>query len=750
MKFIFLFLFVTLLSSISAAQQFTNWQNHSDMKKANDVVISANEIVSATGGGGFIYSLDTKSFNVLHKSDGLKGISLTSVTNDNEGKIWFGSADGVIDIFNPADKSVNVILDIFNSNNTNKSINDLKITGDTLIVSSEFGVSLIDINSGIFFDTFLKFGSFPSNSNVNSTFKSGLFFVCTDAGIAIQKENATNLSAPESWDVYTSANGLPSNKTLKAAKYKDNLIVSTNKGFAQFSGSNWSEFIPGLNGKNIADFAVSGDSVFVISGNKLFLYFNNNLNEVFSSSDTSATFVKLSFNKTSGFSIATNNGVIHLTNGYSSTLLVPNSPAANQFQSLTVDNTNQLWSATGEDGAGVGYFVLDNGSWYNYNKENQPALPTDAVYSTFSSADGKVYLGTWGRGFLEYDNNNFTLYNKDNTGMQGVPEGTSYIVITGFGNDSRNNLWVLNYWAADKRTLSMKTPEGDWHHFIIPAAQNRVLRNHFNLAVDPYDTKWFSSSDVGRAGLYYFNENKTYEDPSDDRSEYISSANGLNTNDIRAIVVDKRGDVWVGTSLGANIISNTSTIPGSSNPPLVLSNVFTLRQQSINAMVVDPLNQKWVGTNEGLLLVNSDGSRLIATFTTKNSALLSDQIRSLAIDENAGILYVGTDNGLISFETPYIEPLESFDELFVFPNPFIIKDNSKLLTIDGLIKDTNIKVLDVSGYLITEFSSPGGRTAYWDGTDLQGKLVNSGVYIIMAFDIEGNNVTTGKVAVLRE
>ncbi len=747
MKVCFLFLFVALFNTISIAQQFTNWQNHTDMKVINDVVLTSTEIISATGGGGFIYSLETNTFSVLHKSDGLNGITLTSVTKDKEDKIWFGSADGVIDIYNPKENNFGVILDIFNSNITNKSINSLSVTGDTLIVSSEFGVSLIDVNSSIFLDTFLKFGSFPSNTNVNSTLKSVLFYVCTNEGIAIQKQNATNLSAPESWNVYSSVDGLPSSKTLKAALYNGSLIVSTDKGFARFSDSTWSVFIPELNGKNISDFVVSNDSIIIISENKLLIYFNENLNEVYSYSET---FEKLSFNNNSGYCIATKNGVVYLDPAFNATVLIPNSPAANQFQDLTVDTENRLWSATGKDGAGVGYFVFDGEVWSNYNKSNQPALPTNAVYSTYTSGDGKIYLGTWGRGFLEIENENFTLYNKANTGMQGVPEGTDYIVITGFGNDSRNNLWVLNYWAADRRTLSMKTPEGNWHHFVIPAAQNRVLRDHLNLAVDPYDTKWFSSSDGGRAGLYYFNENKTYDDPSDDRSEYISSANGLNTNDVRAIVVDKRGDVWIGTSLGVNVITNTSTIPGSANPPLILSNVFTLRQQSINDMVVDPLNQKWIGTNEGLLLVNSDGSRLIATFTTRNSALLSDQIRTLAIDENAGILYVGTDNGLTSFETPYIKPLESFDELFVYPNPFKLKSGTNLLTIDGLIRDTNIKILTIDGMLVTEFSSPGGRTAYWDGKDENGELVSTGVYIIVAFDTEGNEVITGKVAVLRE
>ena len=747
MKLHIFILFVPFVFSATQAQQFSNWQNHTNMNVVKDLLITETEILAATGGGAFIFSFDDNSFNSLHKSDGLRGIALTSLITDLQGQLWIGSTDGVIDIYDKSKNSFSVILDIFNSNQTNKAINDLVISGDTLIASTDFGVSLIDIQSYIFFDTFLKFGTFPSNTRVNSTLKTEIFYVCTDQGIAIQKEGATNLSAPESWNVYSTGDGLPSEKIYRASKFLNNLIVSTDNGFSKFENGTWSPFIPELANQNISDFIVSGDTIFILSESKFFLYFNNQLNEVYSSSNLLS---KLSYNKNKGFAIATDGGVIHLTNDYNSSIIIPNSPKANQFPSMSVDNQSRLWSSSGTDKTGIGYYVFDGLNWNNYDQSNQPALPTNAIWSTYASPNGKVYLGTWGKGFVEIEDGSFTIFNRENSGMQGIPSNTDFIVVTGFGNDSRNNLWVLNLYAADRRTLSMKTPENNWYHFTIGAAPNIAIEGHENLVIDQYDTKWFSSFDTDQAGLYYFNENKTYEDATDDRSEYISTADGLNTNDIRAIVVDRRGDIWIGTSLGVNVLTNTSAIPSSTNPPLGLSNVFTLRQQSINAMVVDPLNQKWIGTNEGLLLVNSDGSRLITTLTTKNSPILSDQIRSLTIDENAGVLYVGTDNGLTSFETPYIKPLEEFDELFVYPNPFVLKDKTKILTIDGLIRDTNIKVLNINGSLVTEFSSPGGRTAFWDGTDSQGELVNTGIYIIVAFDTEGNNITTSKVAVLRE
>lgn len=748
MKILFFLLIVYFCTTTALPQQFINWKNYTALKNVQDVAISGNQIWSAATGGAFQFTPESNTFITLHKSEGLKGNSLTSVIEDNSGRIWFGSAEGIIDIYNEDTGSLEVILDIFNSNQINKRINDFSITGDTIIVASDFGVSLINSGSLLFFDTFFKFGTFASNTKVNCAVKNSLFYVCTDQGVAIQKPGATNLSAPESWNVYSSSNGLPSNKTFKPGLFQGNLIVSTDKGFSKFENNIWNNFITELANININDFQISGDSIIILAQKNIYLYYNQTLTVLYNSA---VSISKIEFGKNLGYVCASTNGTLFLNTLMIGDFVSPNAPPANQFPSMSVDDNSKLWSASGKDVTGIGYYTYENENWNYFNASNTPELPTNAVYYAFTSGT-TAYLGGWGYGFLEVNGDNKKLFNRANTGMQGIPSNPDFVVVTGFGKDSRNNLWALNYWAVDRNTLSMRTPDSVWYHFTIPAAQGRTLLGIENLAIDPYDTKWYSCTDGSnsRFGVFYFNENKTYEDPADDRSDFLTTSDGLNQNDIRDVVVDRRGDVWVGTSLGVNIITNTSAIPTSGSSALRISNVFVLRQQSINAIAVDPLNQKWIGTNEGLLLVNSDGSRLITSFTAQNSALLSNIIRSIAIDENKGIVYVGTDEGLTSFETPYIKPLESFNELFVYPNPYKIKSGNNLLTIDGLIRDTEIKILTIDGILVSQFFSPGGRTAYWDGKNKNGELVNTGVYIIVAFNADGNEVVTGKVAVLRE
>ncbi|MEJ2195612.1 MAG: two-component regulator propeller domain-containing protein [Ignavibacteriaceae bacterium] len=716
------------------------------MKSVTDVDFSSGIIWAASDGGAFGYSFTDNEFQTFTNAEGLRGISLTSLMLDNSGRKWFGSQNGVIDVYNDEDESFSVILDVANSNQVNKSINHLDITSDTIIVSTDFGVSLIDGNTLLFLDTFRKFGNFTADSKVNHAQKYDLFYVCTDEGVAVQKAGSTNLSAPESWNTYSNENGLPADKAIKIVNYRDTIVVATNSGFASFYSTQWLPFLQQFNNSIISDVITSGDSLFILSENIIYLYYNGILLEIYSSS---IPVNRISLNKNLGLACASSNGILYLTPKTSASYIFPNGPAANQFPSLSVDNTGKLWSASGQEVTGVGFYTYDKVTWNNYNVDNTPQMPHNGVYYAYTSPDNIGYLGTWGFGFIRTDTETFDVFNRANSGMQGIPANTDYVVVTGFGNDSRNNLWILNLWASDRRTLSMLTPDSLWYHFLIPAAQNLTLNNQENLAVDAFDTKWFSSDDASRRGVFYFNEMKTYDNASDDRSGFLTTLNGLTNNEILSIKVDKRGDVWIGTGLGVTVISNTNSITSPSSSSLRITSVFALRQQAVNAIAIDPLNQKWVGTNQGLLLVNSDGSRLLAAYDTKNSPLLSDRIISVAVDENGGIVYAGTENSLTSFETPFIKPKEEFDELFIYPNPYFVDNSSNLLTIDGLIRDSDIKILTLSGKLISEFSSPGGRTAFWDGRDDEGNLVNSGVYIVVAFDSEGNSTVTGKVAVLR-
>ncbi|MBZ0198921.1 MAG: hypothetical protein K8H86_03570 [Ignavibacteriaceae bacterium] len=745
MRFRIALLFTLLLSTLIPAQEAGNWKVYSDMKNTYDAVEGASGIWAASSGGAFFYSPAANNYKTLNKSDGLSGSLLTASVIDKNGNIWFGSQNGMIDVYNPVTNKVNTIFDIFNSDRTQKQINELKVKGDTIIVSTDFGISLIDAHSFLFFDTFFKLGSFQSFSRVKSSVMFNLFYAATDNGLAVQKPGTTNLSAPESWNVFSTADGLPSKNVLKIIEYKNEVIVATDKGFAKFNNSILSPFLPELTGKSISDILPVGDSLFILNGDTIKVFVNNLLSV--------KTFLNTSVKKllygSGGLMGVTSKGILMIETG---ALLFPNGPAANQFPSIAVDPAGNFWSASGKDGRGVGFYKYDGNKWTTYNSGNSSFTLND-FYKIYAAPDNTVYAGTWGAGFVSIKDDSIKVYNYLNTDMEGLYGSPQFLVITGFGMDSKNNTWILNYASNNHKNLSMITPDSSWYHFVHPTTPAPLVTDQYlNLVLDQYDTKWFNGITTGRTGLYYFNENKTYDNTEDDKYGFINEGSGLLSNSISSVVVDKRGDVWVGSNSGVNIITNTGTILSSStqNPPIRISSVFSLRQQAITCIAVDPLNRKWIGTNQGLLLVSVDGTQINETYTSSNSPLPADKIVSLAVDETSGKIFVGTDEGLAVFETNAQKPVTAFTELFIFPNPYKLNNNSGELTIDGLVKESDIKVLTINGKLIKEFSSPGGRVAYWDGRDELGKLVSSGIYLIVAFDKEGNNITTSKVAVLRQ
>ncbi len=721
-----------IFSPFIFAQKIGSWNIYTDMKNVIQSAVVSEGLWAVTQGGAFYFNFSDNSYLQLTKSSGLSSHILTSVAIDDEGKTWFGTQEGIINVYNPSTNTIKKILDIYNSDKSQKKINSLTISGDTVFVSTDFGLSLINSGSYEFIETTVKFGDFPTESTVNSIYKNSRIYACTSKGVAISNIGANNLSAPESWTSYT----VNANTTYKIVNLNGSLILATDRGLFQFDGNNWNSFL--FSGTDIKDIAIDNNILFILLKNNLYRYENSITYLTYS--DWVRDFSKFEI-ENNVFYISSNKGVIKYTNG-NVELIFPNSPQSNSFQSITVDNEGIVWAGSGRDETGVGIFKYDGISWTTYDVQSNPELLSNAYHTVYSAPDNTKYFANWGNGFAHYVNGTFEIFNTHNTDLVGIPSDPNFLVVRDLIVDSQNNIWILNFQSANRKPLSVLTTNGTWYHYEFdnPAITENMIIEH--LLIDQYDTKWFAVT-IGNRGLYYFNENHTLNNPADDTYEFISSSE-FTSDMITALALDLRGAIWVGTNKGVNIIQNPA------QPTTQMSSSFPLVQQTINAIVVDPLDRKWVGTNQGLFLMSSDGVRILEHYDTQNSPLPSDQIKSLAFDQNNGIIYIGSDYGLTSLSTEAVQPLDSFSELFVYPNPFVIGQNNTVqLTIDGLIRNSEIKIFSIDGNLIDAFQTPGGRMASWDGKDSNGNFVASGVYIIVAYDDEANDVAKTKVAVLR-
>jgi len=719
------------------------WRNYTNMSDVRKVNANNNTLWAATSGGLFGYSIAQQSYTQITQSEGLSNQILTSMALVNENSIWMGSTNGSINILDLENSSIQKLLQIANSDKTNKSINDIYISGDTVFVSTAFGLSIFDRIDLSLDDTFLKFGSFPSESPVQSAFKHNLIYVVTSEGIAVQKLGTTNLNAPESWNVYDYGNHVDANHVYKFGLYNNEVIAASSSGLLALRDTSW---VPILYiNENILDFTYTSDSLFVLIPRQLKLFHNNQNSVVVSSSEFS--FYNFTYGGDGSFYFSTNNGAGIFKNGELS-FIFPNSPASNLFTGLSVDSRGNLWSASGRDGAGKGVYKFDGVNWFNYNRNTVNEIMFNDYHNTSAGSDGKVYLCTWGRGFSIYQNDVFEIYNAETSPLVGIPGFEDFIVVSGVLNDSKGNIWVLNYNSAEREVLSVLTTEGNWHHYKMddPFVSNFDLAEQF--VIDQYDNKWFS---IKGKGIYYFNENGTFESTNDDAAGRITSNSGLTSGDISALALDKRGELWIGKTPGINILSNPGSPATSAKTDLP-----AFRNQLVSDIAVDAINQKWIATKDGVFVTSPDGFLILEHFTSENSPLPTNDIKSIVSDDVNGIIYIGTDFGLTSIKTASISPSESLDNMFVFPNPFVVGDGKgTIITIDGLVSNSELKVLSINGKLIKTITagstgSPGGNRAYWNGKDESGNYVSSGIYLIVAYDQEANNVGAVKVAVIHK
>ena len=230
-----------------------------------------------------------------------------------------------------------------------------------------------------------------------------------------------------------------------------------------------------------------------------------------------------------------------------------------------------------------------------------------------------------------------------------------------------------------------------------------------------------------------------------------------NIDGCRCMAEDKQGNLWVGISQGLFVLTQeylddpTKGFYQVKVPRNDGTNYadYLLSGMDIKAIAIDSANRKWVGTSgNGIYLISADNIVQEAHFTTDNSPLLSNTILSIAIDETTGMVYIGTDKGLCSYQSeagPTNEEMTT-DNVWAYPNP-VTPDYDGVITVTGLSLNTDVKILSAAGTLVKQGRSTGGSFV-WDGRDADGKRVASGVYMVVTATESGEKGTVCKISII--
>ncbi|MFW6227515.1 MAG: two-component regulator propeller domain-containing protein, partial [Bacteroidota bacterium] len=337
--------------------------------------------------------------------------------------------------------------------------------------------------------------------------------------------------------------------------------------------------------------------------------------------------------------------------------------------------------------------------------------------------------------------------------LRSIIPGSAYMRIGTIRFDQKRNLWVVN--SGVEHSVHAFTPEREWISF----NYGEEMNNHHqtDMIITQSGAKWVIMPMGG--GLFVFDNGNDLEDRSDDRTKRLSvvDEDGIPLNDVFSIAEDKDGDIWVGTSQGPvvyytpervfdeNLIARYIMVPKNDEDNTVGK---LLESSTITDIEIDGANRKWLSTaGSGVFLMSEDGTRELKHFTTDNSPLLSNDINDVVVHPRTGEVFIATTKGLISYMGEATEGDDLFRNVYVYPNP-VRPGYTGDITVTGLIADANVKITDISGNIVYETTTIGGQ-AIWNGRNLNGKKVHTGVYLVFCTNNDGSKTHVTKLLFVR-
>jgi len=259
----------------------------------------------------------------------------------------------------------------------------------------------------------------------------------------------------------------------------------------------------------------------------------------------------------------------------------------NPIWSICKDRYGNLWIGTWGDGLNRFDYATETFEHYYNDPMDTNSISSNDVFSILEDRDGDLWIGTLGGGLNMFDRakKRFVRLTTQNSGIYSN-------LVTGIEELKNGDLWLTNYTACvrfDKKKRS-------YEHFL----------------------------------------------HSDSDSTSISS------NRIICNFEDSKGNIWIGTNAGLNLLNTTT-------------GKFTCYQKAnglpdnvINSILEDNDGNLWIGTNNGLSkfinAVNLPEKPEFKNYTYEDGLQGNGFAKRSCLKDKSGILYFGGPNGFSAFD----------------------------------------------------------------------------------------------------
>ena len=759
---------------------YSNWNTYFSYNLISSIDNGESVIYFASYNS--IFSYDTSS-NQIEKFDTLNELSGDEISafyySEINNNIVIGYSSGFLQIIDLNSSSIINIYDILNKPTippNKKTINDFFQSGDQLLISTGYGVSIYNLNGYEFGDTYY-IGDFATQINVTSTVIHENFIYASSPDLGILRANInSNLIDFNNWQTIYFGD-------IQELFYDgENIFFYTDNNIMRINDEQITSI---LTLENQIININSSDSKFIIITDEKCLIYNDQLTQLFYEidSETYSSGFNEGIIKDNYIYIATNEkGVLIINNNSGDfSYLKPDGPLENDIFSVETLN-NKTWVSYGNyteyfnpyplKFSGLSNYDENLNSWFNISKDSIPESAVNLNNISINPFNNdNVFISSFEGGILEIEDLNIIeFYDNNNSGLESLSINDPLyesVRISDLEFDQNGVLWILNS-RIDSPLKSFNLDNNSWNSYDFTEIINDGFQDElgFNdIEVDDYGNKWIAGL---RSGLIGFNNESGTNQL---RKVFSQDQSNMPASYVKSIAVDNNNHLWIGTIQGLRVLYNTSNFFDTSvvttQQIVILEDGIPrelLEQQYISDIEVDGANNKWVATiGSGVFYFSPNGQQTIHHFTKENSPLPSNNINDISINYSNGKVYFATDNGLVSYNTGSTSSSENFSNTYVYPNPVRPEFNTEFekVKITGLTQNVNIKITDIEGNLVAEAQSNinsryrnfnleiDGGTAFWNGKNLRNRLVSSGVYIIMLSDLDSYETKVLKLMIVR-
>jgi signal transduction histidine kinase/ligand-binding sensor domain-containing protein/DNA-binding response OmpR family regulator len=308
------------------------------------------------------------------------------------------------------------------------------------------------------------------------------------------------------------------------------------------------------------------------------------------------------------------------------------------------DPSGLLWIGT--DGTGVFKFDLKQKKFINIGYENKmnSLLGSTHVLSVYVDQYNKLWLGTKGGG-IQYSTNwkTFTKVNIESDEKNNLPS---------LPYESRSFLQEGDYlWVGTNKGLIRifnKGLKAGAYDIFLPRPNDPASisgKKITKIVKDQSGRIWIGTQESGLSYISGFNKNNQPVFKNYLPAYGIKGA--LQNERVSCLLVDSKNRLWVGTYKGLHLYQ-----PSTDQFQVFIQNEVyknSISNNTILCLAEDKFGNIWAGTQYGLNKISGfDGNKLNVTSYTTKEGLPSDYIHAV-IPDKEGNIWASTNKGIIRF-----------------------------------------------------------------------------------------------------